>query len=161
MHARIIVLLISLLLAPVPVSSQPRLAKAPVLACIPPDRLACGCSIRLREQSCPNQSFLTQPHLFTELQSDSPLWLHLDGREVSLAHVHHSGTSVKGDPPGPSSDRYKSSELEVKIDYFPAASTCPTTKQDGCEYTDVKTEVTIKTPEGGVFKYKGAGACGC
>jgi len=132
-----------------------------VLACVPAERLGCGCSIRLNGVACSNQEFPTQPHLFTELERESPLFLHVGGKEQILPHTHHSGASLKGDSSGWFTDTYQSSEFVVQVRYSPGKNTCPKPKDEGCEYTDIAAEVTIKLPSGLSFEYKGVGACGC
>lgn len=135
--------------------------KAPTLACIAPEKLACGCSIRLTGVQCTNQAFSNQPHLFTELQPNAPLLITLDNEELSIAHVSHNGASIKGDPPEHSTDVYSSPRLQATIHYSPAASTCPKTKTDGCEFTNIRAKLSLRLRSGQVIKYQGTGACGC
>lgn len=132
-----------------------------VLACVPAERIGCGCSIRLDGVTCSNQEFPTQPHLFTELEREAPLFLHVGGEEQILPHTRHDGAALKGDSPGRFTDTYQSSEFEVQVRYSPGKITCPKPKDEGCEYADVAAEVTIKLPSGRSFEYKGVGACGC
>jgi hypothetical protein len=135
---------------------------APALACVAPEKLGCGCHIRLANLACPNPAYARQPQLFTDLAVDAPLLLVLDGEEQALPHVKHVGSSIKGDPPGRSTDVYRSSEMEVQVRYSPARSTCPKTKIDGCEYTDVQVEIQLSLPRRQrSWLLKGSGTCGC
>lgn len=148
-------------IVPTAARAQPVAASVPVLACVPPERLACGCFIRLDGVTCRNRSFDRQPHLFTALEPSAPLWLHLNGSEVALPQTGHVGASVKGDPPGRSQDTYRADGIEVRIDYMPAASTCPASKADGCEYTDLSARVAIKLRGRIARTYRGTATCGC
>jgi hypothetical protein len=137
-------------------------ASAPALACVAPEKLGCGCHIRLADLVCPNPAYARQPHLFTDLAAEAPLLLVLEGKEQVLPHVKHVGSSIKGDPPGRSMDVYRSSEMEVQVRYSPGRSTCPKDKADGCKYTDVKVEVQLSLPRRKQsWSLKGSGACGC
>ena len=127
--------------------------------CISPERLGCGCQIQLAGQSCPN--FRHQPHLFTELVADAPLLIVLNGQEILLPHHQHIGAANKGDNPGRFSDIYANPELMLRIDYSPAASTCPKDKIDGCEYTDVRANILLQWPDGRSKQLEGHGVCGC
>ena len=161
MHPSILAICAALLSALNTAHAQLLTLKAPVLACIAPERLVCGCSIRLAGVPCTKQAFSSQPHLFTELQPNAPLLITLDGEELSIAHVSHFGTSIKGDPPGHSTDVYSSPMLKATVQYSPAASTCPKTKTDGCEFTNIRAQVSLRFRSGQVINYQGAGACGC
>lgn len=133
----------------------------PVLSCIAPEKLGCGCHIRLHRLSCAGQSFDTRPQLFTELEEKAPLLLVLDGKETAVPHVSHVGTSLKGNPPGKSADVYRKGELEVELRYRPAKSTCPPGRAEGCEFIDVNVEVTLSRPHAKKWFASGTGACGC
>ena len=119
MHPGILAICVALLSALNTAHAQLLTLKAPVLACIAPERLVCGCSIRLAGVPCTKQAFSSQPHLFTELQPNAPLLITLDGEELSIAHVSHFGTSIKGDPPGHSTDVYSSPMLKATVQYSP------------------------------------------
>ncbi len=134
---------------------------SPVLACVAPEKLGCGCQIRVAHQPCANRRFAHQPHMFTELDANAPLLLVIDGQDRSLKHIGHVGSSVKGDPPGRSTDLYESEDLKVKLRYTNAPSTCPKDKLDGCEFTDVKVEVTVSQRDRKAWVRKGYGTCGC
>jgi hypothetical protein len=136
-------------------------ASSPVLACVAPDKLGCGCHIRLAGQSCANQQFQRQPHMFTALDVGAPLLLVMAGQERTLPHVSHIGSSVKGDPPGRSSDLYESKDLRVNLRYSMAPSTCPKNKPEGCEFTDVNVEVSLTQRGQKTWVQLGSGICGC
>ena len=136
-------------------------AAPPVLACVAPEKLGCGCHIRFPKLTCANRSYEQQPQLFTKLRADAPLLLVLNGQERTLPHVKHSGTSVKGDSSGRSSDLYRAADLEVKVRYAPTQSTCPKDKADGCEFTDVRVQVTVSMPAKEKWRLVGSGTCGC
>jgi len=138
-----------------------RSASSPVLACVAPEKLGCGCHIRLAGQSCANQQFQRQPHMFTAPDLSAPLLLVIDGQERTLQHVRHNGSSVKGDPPGRSSDLYEFKDLRVKLRYSMAPSTCPKTKQEGCEFADVNVEVSLSQRGQKTWVRLGSGICGC
>jgi hypothetical protein len=142
-------------------SAQQPAAAAPHLSCILPDLLGCGCSIRLSGVSCANPVFASQPHLFSELDADAPLLIGIAGKVLVLAHQQHAGNANKGDSPGAFSDIYASPMLEVRIDYSPAASTCPVDKIDGCEYTDIQAVVSLRWQDGRKQIFRGKGICGC
>ena len=132
-----------------------------VFACISPELLQCGCFIRLQVPRCSNQAFSSQPHLFTELQLNAPIWISVNGQERSLPQVLQTGTPAKEDSSQPSRSIYRDEELEVDVRYRPAPSTCPASKVDGCEFTDVTVLVSIKQRGKKPTKYKGSGTCGC
>jgi len=132
-----------------------------VFACISQQHLQCGCGIKLNVPRCSNQSFSSQPHLFSELLPNAPLWISIDGQERALPEVLQIGTSAKEDSSRPSRTVYRDDQLEVVIRYRPARSTCPPTKVDGCEFSDVAAQVSIKQAGKKVVKYRGAGTCGC
>lgn len=129
------------------------------LGCISPERLGCGCQIRLSEQSCPD--FHQQPHLFTALDANAPLMLMMDGQEILLPHHQHIGDANKGDNPGRFADIYANAEFMIRIDYNPAASTCPKDNPDGCEYTDVHASILLQRSDGRTLQLEGRGTCGC
>ena len=142
-------------------ASAQRTHAIPALACVAPEKLGCGCRIRLASPPCTNQTFARQPHLFTELEPDAPLSLVLDGKERTLQHISHSGSSEKGEPRGLSSDLYRTEDLEVEVRYTKAPSTCPKNRPDGCEYTDVGVEVILLQPGKKAWIQRGTGTCGC
>ncbi len=149
------------LLAPLDAGAQAAADWSPRLSCVAPERLACGCQIRLQGPACTNQVFAGQPQLFTELDATAPLVLVIDGVEQVLAHAGHTGKSVKGDPPGRSTDRYQSPELAVELRYRPAPGTCPASSAEGCEYTDVRVEVRLTRAGSRPWTRTGVGKCGC
>lgn len=85
----------------------------------------------------------------------------MDGLEILLPHHRHIGASNKGDNPGRFSDIYANPELMIRIDYSPAASTCPKAKLDGCEYTNVGASILLQWSGGGSTQLEGHGVCGC
>jgi YHS domain-containing protein len=91
----------------------------------------------------------------------APLLLVMAGQERTLPHVSHIGSSVKGDPPGRSSDLYESKDLRVNLRYSMAPSTCPKNKQEGCEFTDVNVEVSLTQRGQKTWVQLGSGICGC
>ena len=134
---------------------------AHVFACISQERLQCGCFIRLHATRCNSQVFSNQPHLFTELQLNTPLWINIDKQEKALPQVLQTGSPAKEDSSRQSRTVYRDEHLEVDIRYRPARSTCPASKIGGCEYSDVAVQVSIKRSGNKAVKYQGAGTCGC
>ncbi len=132
-----------------------------VFACVPFDRLNCGCQVRLVGLKCAQPSSPRQPHLFTDLADQAPLLLFLNGKEYSVPLLRHTG-SAKGERPARWTDVYKNGDLEISLKYTPGASTCPASKRDeGCEYLDVNVEVQMLLPGSGPQRFRGVGACGC
>ena len=134
---------------------------AHVFACISQERLKCGCFIRLHAPRCNSQAFYNQPHLFTELQSNAPLWINIDKQEKALPQVLQTDTPAKEDSSRPSRTVYRDEQLEIDIRYRPARSTCPASKIDGCEYSNVAVQVSIKRTGNKAVKYQGTATCGC
>ena len=134
---------------------------AKLLGCVAPEKLSCGCYVRIREFSCTKPAASNAPNLFTGLESKDPLVLRLDGLDMELPHTQHQGESAKGDNPGSWTDEYRSKDLSVRITYAPGRSTCTKPKPETCEYTDYSATVSLQRSQHRTRTFKARAVCGC
>ena len=130
------------------------------LGCIEPERVGCGCWIRVDGLSCRTPNY-RQTHFFSALHQGAPLWLNYDGRDVSLPSVKPVEPVFQRSRGDSWSEEYRASDMTVIIRYRPAPSTCPADKgADGCEYFDVAAEIVLRANRN-TRQYSGRGSCGC
>jgi hypothetical protein len=134
------------------------------LRCLSPERMGCGCSLKITTLSC-SASHTTgwKAHFASHLNDGAPLWMNLGGREFSIPSLVPPDTSFRHGRGQSWRDRYESDDVKVQIQYRPGKSTCNGDEEsgDGCEYFDVTADVTVTMAGGASRTYQAIGACGC
>ena len=161
MHLGIIAVLIVLAGMSLPARSQPFQTQRAILGCVPPDKLNCGCYVRVAVQSCSAQNTSSRTQLFSGLAATAPLLMKLDGSDIEVPHVRHRGAPVKGDVSGQWEDEYASEHVNVNLTFTPSSSTGPKSKPDGCEYSDYKVKVVLRVTGQATRRLQGKAVCGC
>ena len=133
----------------------------PIPQCLSYERVdGCGCSLKITRLKCAENR--RDLHFFSELHQGAPLWVNLDGRELSLRSPLPRTNSFEYGEGDRWREDYEGDNVEVRIQYRPAKSTCPKENEpDGCEYFDVAADVTVTVAGGRPRTYKAVGACGC
>ena len=130
------------------------------LRCVSPDRVGCGCSLKIERLACEPDG--VGVHFASELHQGAPLWINLGGREFALPSrrpVTNSFEYAEGDR---WTEEYAAENMSVVIRYRPAPSTCTCPPEsDGCEYFDVAADVLIRVAGQPPQKFRTTGACGC
>jgi len=128
--------------------------------CIEPERVSCGCWIRVDGMSCPASNY-RRTHFFSALHQGAPLWMNYNGRDVSIPSVKPVEQVFHRSRGDSWIEEYRASDISVTIRYRPSQSTCPADKGvDGCEYFDVAAEIVLRANRN-ARKYSGRGSCGC
>jgi hypothetical protein len=133
------------------------------LRCLSPERLECGCSLKITTLSC-SASHRTgwKAHFASHLNDGAPLWMNLGGREFSIPSLVPPDNSFRHGRGDSWRETYENDDVKVQIQYRPGRSTCPSDKDpDGCEYFDVTADVTVTMAGGASRTYPAVGACGC
>ena len=138
-------------------SAQPE----PTLECLSYERVdGCGCGLKITRLKCAeNRPAL---HFHSELHQGAPLWVNIDGRELSLRSRMPRTDSLEHGRGDRWREDYEGSNVKVGIQYRPAKSSCPKENDpDGCEYFDVAADVTVTVDGRRPRTYKAVGSCGC
>ena len=131
------------------------------LACLSPDRIECGCSIRLVTPACPESESASRYHLHSGLHDGAPLWIKVGGREIELRSTRKPSQSFSFSKGDRWNENYVGSGLAVGMSFRPGKNTCPKAAPETCEYFDVEVSVVIRRPGAQPETFAGVGTCGC
>jgi hypothetical protein len=121
---------------------------------------SCGCGLKITRLKCAENR--PDLHFHSELHQGAPLWVNIDGRELSLRSRLPQINSFNYGEGDRWREEYDGDNVNVRIQYRPAKSSCPKKNDpDGCEYFDVAADVTVTVDAGRPRTYKAVGACGC
>jgi len=131
------------------------------LQCLPYTRIECGCAIALDKIECKSEPDNSRYHLFAKLSDGAPLWLNLNGRQISVPSVRPVSRKFSFSPGDQWTERYLGDGLSITIHYAQGENTCPKTAPETCEYFDVSALVYIQQGSSVPKIFKGKGTCGC
>ena len=144
-----------------PLMAQPSAENVPSLGCVHAADLGCGCYLRVQDMACPIGAASTVIHFYSALGLQDPLYLRLDGVDLQLPHVRHSGDAIKGDTAQSWTDEYAADSVRVRIDYAPGPSTCPKPAGESCEYSDYSATVVVERTGLSTQRFRATARCGC